>query len=116
MLPPIGRGGSRTEGRNGYNGYMVHTVAARELKNRLGTYLRLVREGATLVVTDRGRPIAELRPLQAPGDDEERQLAEMAALGFVTLPTRKGFATIIPLRLSGPSLSDTIIEGREDRF
>ena len=40
-------------------------VGARELKTRLGTYLRRVREGRTLLVTDRGEPIAELRPLPA---------------------------------------------------
>ena len=38
-------------------------VGARELKTRLGTYLQRVREGRTLVVTDRGEPVAELRPL-----------------------------------------------------
>jgi len=36
-------------------------VGARELKTRLGTYLRQVRRGATLVVTERGEPVAELR-------------------------------------------------------
>ena len=40
-------------------------VGARELKTRLGTYLRRVREGRTLLVTDRGEPVAELRPLPA---------------------------------------------------
>ena len=36
-------------------------VGARELKTRLGTYLRRVREGRTLLVTDRGEVVAELR-------------------------------------------------------
>ena len=40
---------------------MRKTVGSRELKTRLGTYLRQVREGMTLVVTERGLPVAELR-------------------------------------------------------
>ena len=40
-------------------------MGARELKTRLGTHLRRVREGRTVLVTDWGEPIAELRPLAA---------------------------------------------------
>jgi prevent-host-death family protein len=50
----------------GHNDYMERSVVgARELKTRLRTYLRRVREGRTLLVTDRGEPVAELRPLPA---------------------------------------------------
>lgn len=41
-----------------------NTVGARELRARLGKYLRSVREGETLIVTDYGEPIAELRPIR----------------------------------------------------
>ena len=48
------------------------TVASRELKNRLGKYLRIVREGQPLQITDRGRPIACIIPLSsATGPDNE---------------------------------------------
>ena len=47
-----------------HDDYMSNNlVGARELKARLGSYLRRVRQGQTLVVTDRGQPVAELRPL-----------------------------------------------------
>ncbi|MCE7873363.1 hypothetical protein DYH09_23715, partial [bacterium CPR1] len=39
-------------------------VGVRELKNRLSYYLRLVRGGETLIVTDRGAIVAELKPPQ----------------------------------------------------
>jgi prevent-host-death family protein len=62
-------------------------VGARELKTRLGTYLRRVREGRTLVVTDRGEPVAELRPL--PADDSlPPALLKLSTKGTVTLPRR----------------------------
>jgi len=39
----------------------MRAVGVRELKNRLSEYLRLVRNGEEVLVTDRGRVIAELR-------------------------------------------------------
>ncbi|MHB8732393.1 MAG: type II toxin-antitoxin system Phd/YefM family antitoxin [bacterium] len=43
----------------------MRTVGLRELKNGLSRYIRDVRSGHTVAVTDRGRIVAELRP---PGD------------------------------------------------
>jgi antitoxin (DNA-binding transcriptional repressor) of toxin-antitoxin stability system len=43
----------------------MRTVGLRELKNHLSRYIRDVRSGHAVVVTDRGRVVAELRP---PGD------------------------------------------------
>ena len=39
----------------------MRTVGIRELKNRLSEFLRLVQQGEEVLVTDRGRVIAELR-------------------------------------------------------
>jgi antitoxin (DNA-binding transcriptional repressor) of toxin-antitoxin stability system len=39
----------------------VKAVAVRELKNRLSQYLREVAAGQVVLVTDRGRVVAELR-------------------------------------------------------
>ena len=39
----------------------MKAVGIRELKNRLSEYLRLVRHGEEILVTDRGEVIAELR-------------------------------------------------------
>jgi prevent-host-death family protein len=92
------------------------TVGARELKNRLGKYLRQVQGGATLVVTERGRPVAELRPVPPAAGDLEARLQDLAAQGLLTLPTAKGPTAFTPLALPGPPLSQTVIEDREDRF
>ncbi|MGA8706483.1 MAG: type II toxin-antitoxin system prevent-host-death family antitoxin [Steroidobacteraceae bacterium] len=40
----------------------MKTVGVRELKNRLSEYLRLVRSGERLLVTDRGEVVAEFSP------------------------------------------------------
>ena len=38
-------------------------VGLRELKNRLSEYVNRVKSGDALLVTDRGQPVAELRPI-----------------------------------------------------
>ncbi|MDQ3171164.1 MAG: type II toxin-antitoxin system prevent-host-death family antitoxin [Acidobacteriota bacterium] len=89
-----------------------NTVGARELKARLGKYLRTVRAGKTLIVTDRGEPVAELRPIQ---DDMERRLAKLRAAGRIS----GGSGQLKPFKLivvQGVSLSEAILEDREDRF
>jgi prevent-host-death family protein len=40
----------------------MKTVGVRELKNRLSEYLRPVRAGEAVLVTDRGEVVAELTP------------------------------------------------------
>ena len=90
-------------------------VGARELKTRLGSYLRRVREGRTLVVTDRGEPVAELRPL--PSDDSlPSALLRLSTKGTVTLPTRGSLPEFRPIRSGGASVADAVREDREERF
>ena len=45
----------------------MKTVGVRELKNRLSEYLRQVRSGESVLVTDRGEVIAEFSPPQGAG-------------------------------------------------
>jgi prevent-host-death family protein len=91
------------------------TVGARELKTRLGAYLQQVRQGRTLVVTDRGQPVAELKPLHGP-TDEETTLERLKALGAVTRTERRSLAPFRPIRpRDGRLVSDAIVADRDDR-
>jgi prevent-host-death family protein len=84
------------------------------LKTRLGGYLRQVREGRTIVITDRGEPVAELRPLRRTGD-EHAALERLRALGTVTREENRPLAPFRPIRPRGPPVSDAILEDRNDR-
>ena len=95
---------------------MRKTVCARELKTRLGTYLYEVQQGATIVVTDRGQPVAELRPLDRQAREEEARLAELVALGLLTRKEQLPLTPFRPIRSIGASLSVAVTEDREDRF
>jgi antitoxin (DNA-binding transcriptional repressor) of toxin-antitoxin stability system len=92
------------------------TVGARELKTRLGTYLRWVREGRRILVTDRGIPVAELRGLGGGEGTLEGRLRRLEAEGLVTRPTRQGLARMRGVRSNGASVARAVIEDREDRF
>jgi prevent-host-death family protein len=64
----------------------MKTAGIRELKNRLSAYIREVEHGETVLVTDRGRVVAELRPPgererdATPGDLAYRRLVEAGLL------------------------------------
>jgi antitoxin (DNA-binding transcriptional repressor) of toxin-antitoxin stability system len=66
----------------------MREVGIRELKNRLSEYVRLVRNGEVLMVTDRGQVVAELRPpgwRGVEGMDSFPGLIEWARQGIATL-------------------------------
>jgi prevent-host-death family protein len=97
-----------------HNDHMAKIIGAREFKTRLGTYLRRVQRGATLVVTERGRPVAEVRPI-AQVDDEETRLGELVALGVLARTARTPMRSFKPIRVRGRNVSEVLIEDREDR-
>jgi prevent-host-death family protein len=94
------------------------TVGSRELKTRLGTYLERVRRGETILVTDRGTPVAELRPVALSDDPTEDALRRMAADGLLTRPTRpRGLTPFEPIELpQGIRASDLISRERDEGF
>jgi len=71
----------------------MKAVGVRELKNRLSEYLRAVRGGEQVLVTDRGQVVAELRPPGPPG-------AELPHPGLLEL-VHRGAA-----RLGAPNTPD----------
>lgn len=91
-------------------------VGVRELKSGLSAYLRRVRQGQSLVITDRGEPVAEIRPIK-PRTDVDAILLRLEAEGRVTLPKLSRHPRFRPIKLRGGVLASTlIIEDREDRF
>lgn len=94
----------------------MQSVGIRDLKSRLTHYLRLVKEGEKVIVTDRGKPIALIRPLngaEAQASIEER-LAALAKQGLIRLPLKKGRFDLRtpPIKVKGKPLSQIIIEDR----
>lgn len=63
----------------------MKVVGIRELKNRLSEYVRLVRNGEVVLVTDRGNVVAQLTEPGMRPDAPSPALAELAADGRVRL-------------------------------
>ena len=68
----------------------MKAVGIKQLKARLSEYLRLVRSGETVLITDRDEVVAELRPARrqsAVGLSLEDQLQVLADAGETTRPS-----------------------------
>jgi len=87
----------------------VELVSAKELKNRLGRYLKRVKRGETLVVTERGKPIARIVPLDL---EPEAKLQLMVELGLL-VPPEGELEPIEPLVTPKQSIADILIADRK---
>jgi len=89
----------------------MKSVGVRELKDKLSTYLAVVRRGGEVVVTERRRAIARLAPVQ--GKSSHERLAELVANGEVTLAARRTRSLPKPMRLPRSArVSDLVKEQR----
>ena len=87
-------------------------VGTKSLKNKLSLYLRKVRAGETVTVTDRGVPIAELRAIVPPADAEADALRRLADEGLVTVGTARVKPFPAKQLARGARLSDAILDDR----
>jgi prevent-host-death family protein len=86
-------------------------VGIRALKARLSEFVQRAANGETIMVTERGRPVAELVPhrsTELPG-----RLAELVRRGEVMLATKApGIPRVRGRMRAGASLSDVVVEER----
>ncbi len=64
----------------------MQTVGIKNLKNKLSEYIRAAAAGETVLVTDRGRVVAEIVPPREASEatTPEQKLEELVRLGLVT--------------------------------
>ena len=90
-------------------------LGLREANQHFSKAIKAVRAGKEVVLTERGQPIAVIKPIKE-ALEPETVLKRMAEEGLITLPTRKGpLPRFEPVPLSGKPLSQAIIDDREDR-
>ncbi len=85
-------------------------VGVRQLKNQLSRYLARVRKGEVIAVTQRGREVAVLSPVQAPSVPYE--LAEMVSAGLAEWHGGRPSGSLRLARVRGRQVSSLIIEDR----
>ena len=99
----------------------MKSVGVKQLKSRLSEYLRLVRSGETVLVTDRDEVVAELRPPRrqpSTADSLDELLDSLAERGEVTragLPKRRWKWRAKGLGLAAGSANALLEEIRSER-
>jgi prevent-host-death family protein len=89
-------------------------VGVRELRQNLSVYLRRVKAGDRLEVTERGQPVARLEPIT----DDDDPITRLERQGRIVRRGRRNLADLPPplkLELERP-LSELLEEMREERL
>jgi prevent-host-death family protein len=74
-----------------------------ELKARLASYLKIVKSGSEILITDRGVPIAKLVPIEA-GRNRDIRRQRLAAAGLLRLGRGR-----VPKELLEPPPGDPLV-------
>jgi len=90
---------------------MGHTVNIRELKIHLSSYLRMVKSGEYVEITDRGTLIGRIVPTALPIEDRMEMMAQ-AGLLIWNKHKMKPIAPVARVR-GKRTVSDLLIENRE---
>jgi prevent-host-death family protein len=101
-------------------GYFIvmQTVGIKALKDNLSAYVRAAQAGETVLVTDRGKVIAELVPPRAPAlpTSAGEVLAQLAREGIVTRAKRHSASPPASISLATfEDLMQGLAADREDR-
>jgi prevent-host-death family protein len=92
-------------------------LGLREANQHFSKAIKAVRGGKEVILTERGRPIAIIKPFREE-PSEDAALKSMADQGLITQAARRGPTPAPrwkPVNVKGKRLSQTIIEDREDR-
>jgi prevent-host-death family protein len=89
----------------------MERVGVRELRQNLSVYLRRVKQGQRLEVTERGRVVARLEPIA----EDDEAIARLERQGRILRRATRDLAKIRPLKLDlERPLSALLEEMRED--
>ena len=86
------------------------TVGIRELKARLGTYMRQVKGGAILVITERGKPVGRIVPMKS---SVETRTQELIQAGVIAWSGRKPKKRVPTVKIRGnKTVAELLLEDR----
>lgn len=86
-------------------------VGIRDLRLNLSKYVARVRDGAEVIVTDRGHPVARLGPIENGATTRARLIRE-GKLTPARRPKSSDLPPPVPLVGEGPLVSEMILEDR----
>ncbi len=92
-------------------------MGLREANQQFSKAIKAVKAGKEVVLTERGKPIAVIKPL-APKDNLEATLQRLEAEGLLWRGPKSGKPMPVwrsPVRIKGKLISQTISEERDER-
>lgn len=92
----------------------MRTVGLKTLKNKLSEYVRLAAAGETVVVTDRGRTVAEIVPPR-PKPEQESVIERGVREGWIRPAVRGPDWPPKPTPIEGYTLEQLLADLDEDR-
>ncbi len=99
---------------------LLKVASITEAKNQLSALVARVRRGETVLITDRGRPVARLEPLGTePVEGDEARLARLERQGIIRRgrPSRKTRQLILsppPKTIDGTSIVEIVLQERRE--
>jgi prevent-host-death family protein len=88
----------------------MKAAGIKELKNRLSYYLREVKRGEKILITERDQVIATILPVER--GEEDSKLLSLVKEGFATWKGGKPVGSHRPVRIKGKTVSEIILEDR----
>ena len=96
----------------------MKTIGVRELKAKLSAVLRDVRAGETILVTDRGRVVAELRApgVELPESHVDRAMQRLSTSGLLRIAERPPVPyDASPIKAKSGTAQKMLDEERDDQ-
>ncbi|MBX5465677.1 MAG: type II toxin-antitoxin system prevent-host-death family antitoxin [Clostridia bacterium] len=91
---------------------MSRVVGIREAKTRLSRIVQDVRQGGEWVITQRGRPVARLVPVDGPSRALGDRIRALEERGWIVRPP-KGARVPVPVPVKTPGIAQRFLQ--EDR-
>ncbi len=91
----------------------LQSVGLRELKSRLSEFIRMVKMGDTIIITEHGKAVGKIVPEVAGSRSLEEKLNELRVAGMIEWNGKKP-ASIEPVgsTIGSKTLSEMVIEDR----
>ena len=72
------------------------SVGIRDAKMHLSKYLKMVQQGAEVIITDRGKPVGKIIPIHTMDLSLKERIKRMEDLGQIEVVAYRGFKKIPP--------------------
>lgn len=92
---------------------MQVTVGIRDLKTHLSKYLRQVQTGHILIVTERGKPVARITPVEKTLEEKMEELAQAGFLSWSGELKKLKPTPPVAVNKGDKTVSDMVLEDRE---